>query len=137
MCIRDSTKAVEILQAVYSPDELVSDLNRVWAKYGTELEAQAAQFVSRESDRVAREMEKNDQDSEYQLALAQDQAREHADKVPLLTLNLATDSNQNTHQVGAGCTGNDRSTLRVCWGVCAPHHPPTPALDGCGAGACA
>jgi hypothetical protein len=71
-------KAVEVLQAVYSVEDLVTELKRVWGKHGSELEAQAAQFVSRETDRVAREMDRLEQNDEYEMALAQDQAREQA-----------------------------------------------------------
>lgn len=74
-------KAIEIVQAVYSPEDLVTELKRVWGKHGTELEAQAAQYVSRETDRVARELDRQEQNSEFDMALAADQAREEAEQI--------------------------------------------------------
>merc|ERR1712159_294021 len=63
--------AVKVLQGMFSPDELVAELDQVWAKHGKDLEAQAAQFVSRESDRVAREMDRQEKDSEFEMAQAE------------------------------------------------------------------
>jgi len=71
--------AVKVLQGMFSPDELVAELDQVWAKHGKDLEAQAAQFVSRESDRVAREMDRQEKDSEFEIALAADRARDLAE----------------------------------------------------------
>eukprot|EP00656_Telonema_subtile_P031501 TRINITY_DN3446_c0_g1_i2.p1 TRINITY_DN3446_c0_g1~~TRINITY_DN3446_c0_g1_i2.p1 ORF type:complete len:322 (+),score=96.05 TRINITY_DN3446_c0_g1_i2:132-1097(+) len=68
-------KAIEVVQAVYSPVDLVTELKRVWGKHGTELEAQAAQYVSRETDRVARELDRQEQQSEFDVALAADRAQ--------------------------------------------------------------
>eukprot|EP00656_Telonema_subtile_P031502 TRINITY_DN3446_c0_g1_i7.p1 TRINITY_DN3446_c0_g1~~TRINITY_DN3446_c0_g1_i7.p1 ORF type:complete len:375 (+),score=108.39 TRINITY_DN3446_c0_g1_i7:342-1466(+) len=68
-------KAIEVVQAVYSPVDLVTQLKRVWRKHRTELEAQAAQYVSRETDRVARELDRQEQQSEFDVALAADRAQ--------------------------------------------------------------
>jgi len=70
-------KGIELIQDVlFSPQDFVIELQRVWNVHGKDLEAQGAQFASRESDRVVREMEKTEQDGEFERALAEDQARE-------------------------------------------------------------